>query len=295
VTQFSGHVAVLGSGIVGAAVAVALMDAGRPVRAWGAGPSWFLAVLADAGAATTSPLDAVHGADVVVLAPSAPTEGTAIEAALAGHLPPTVLIVRGPADDAAPLATWLSREHVGHLECVVLGRPIALGTRSAVVLVSGPAAAVAEHRGTLDALGTTIVVDGTADSGRRSEIALLGLWYDVNVAVLRALANIDPSVRPVVEIELRAVLAQLPATIDSIDHGSDVQEDLGLGLHARLLETVNACRRAAGRTGTELEEAARCVDALLSSDDPRSPLARIAESLRCPVDGVANPGPTTEE
>lgn len=281
----------LGSGIVSASVVAAVLDSGRQVRVWGATASWYVSAFTDAGAsAAATPRAAVKGAEIVVLAPADEAESVAIESELRGGLAKTtVLTVREPADDGERPTAWLSQENVDHLDCVVFGSLTRMGTTSAVILVSGSPAVVDDHRSMLDSLGLAISVGEPPAGARPTEIALVGFWYDVNVAVLRALANIDPSVRPVLELELRAVLTQLPSVTRSVDNGDPVGEDAGLAFHAQALEVVNASRSRDGAGVSELELAAQEVGNFLTWEDPRSPLARIVQQLRWPVEACSKP------
>jgi 3-hydroxyisobutyrate dehydrogenase len=197
-------VAVLGTGIMGGAVARRLLAAGFPVRVWNRTRER-AAALADEGAAlAASPADAADQADFVL---TTLTDGGAVERVMFGP--------GGAASAVADDAIWLQLSTVGTRSAQVLGRGAAmqdiayvdcpvLGSREAaergelVVLASGPDEA-RERCGTVfEPLAKRVLWVGSAGAGSKLKLVanawLIGLVGALAEAIALAQATgTDPS------------------------------------------------------------------------------------------------------
>ena len=184
-------VAVLGTGIMGSAIARRLLAGGFPVRAWNrtrerAEP------LAEAGAQLAdTPADAADQADFVL---TMLTDGGAVEGTMFGR--------RGAAAAMADGAVWLQASTVGIRSAQVLGRAAAmqdlvyvdcpvLGSREPaergelVVLASGPDGAQERCAPVFEQLARKVLWVGPAGSGSRLKL-VANAWL---IGVVGALAE----------------------------------------------------------------------------------------------------------
>ncbi|HET6624875.1 MAG TPA: NAD(P)-dependent oxidoreductase [Nocardioidaceae bacterium] len=167
-------VALLGTGIMGAAMARNIAQAGIPVRVWNRSRARS-EPLAEAGATVAdSAADAVRGAEVVItmVFDEAGVADT-IQAARDGLSRETIWVQQstvGP-DGADRLATLADELGVVYVDAPVLGtrKPAEDGTL--VVLASGPADVHARLAGVFDAIGSRTMWLGAAGEASRLKMA----------------------------------------------------------------------------------------------------------------------------
>ncbi|MEE1772568.1 NAD(P)-dependent oxidoreductase [Streptomyces sp. JV185] len=180
-------VAVLGTGIMGSAMARSLLRAGLDVRAWNRTHSK-AAPLAAAGATVTETAEeAVRGADVVLtMLNDGPSVAAALAAAAGGLHAGQVLV---QSSTVGPEATVDLAQRTADLGPVYLDAPVA-GTKqpaeqgALTVFVSGPSAVRAKAEPVLDAIGQRTVWVGEAP-GAASRLKLV-----VNTWVITMVNNI---------------------------------------------------------------------------------------------------------
>jgi 3-hydroxyisobutyrate dehydrogenase len=187
----NGTVAVLGTGLMGSAIARRLLAAGFPVRVWNRTRERALP-LADQGAEVAdSAADAADQADFVL---TMLTDGGAVEQVMFGP--------RGAATAVADDAVWLQASTVGTRSADVLGRGAAmhhltyvdcpvLGTKEPaergelVVLASGPDGVKERCAQVFDPLASRVLWVGPAGSGSRLKL-VANAWL---IGMLGALAE----------------------------------------------------------------------------------------------------------
>ncbi|PZT73517.1 MULTISPECIES: NAD(P)-dependent oxidoreductase [unclassified Streptomyces] len=176
-------VAVLGAGIMGAAMARSLLRAGLEVRAWNRTRAKAAPLAEDGATVTGTAAEAVRGAHVVL---TALTDATAVAAALTAaseglHRGQVLLQTStvGP-DGAVELARRAADLGLVHVDAPVVGtrQPAEEGTLT--VLVSGPAAAVEAAGPVLDAIGRRTVRAGE-EPGDASRLKLVINAWVINM------------------------------------------------------------------------------------------------------------------
>ncbi|HET6354509.1 NAD(P)-dependent oxidoreductase [Streptomyces sp.] len=178
-------VAVLGTGIMGAAMARRLLRSGLSVRAWNRTREKAEALVADGAYCAESPQDAVAGADVVLtMLNDGPRVLAAMRAASAGLAPGTVWAQSATVGEAATaeLADFAGRHSLVFVDAPVLGtrRPAEAG--ELLVLAAGPDSARSTLAPVFDAVGRrTTWVD---DDGSRAAASQLKLVLNSWVAAL---------------------------------------------------------------------------------------------------------------
>ena len=177
-------VTVIGTGVMGSALARALAGAGHEVTAWNRTRSRALP-LASAGVTIADGLlDAVGGSDPVIMCVSNQVAAAELLAdpALAGLLRGRTLIqmTTGTPADGRRNAAWAEPLGIGYVDAAILAYPREIGTPDAEIFYCGPAAApeaAPELGPLLSALGTAHYLG--EDAGRASVVdaALIAFFY----------------------------------------------------------------------------------------------------------------------
>jgi len=171
-------IALLGTGMMGAAMGRNLLRAGFPVRAWNR-TSAKVAPLAEEGAlAAASPAEAVSGAGIVL---TMLADGEAIEATMAG--PSGALAALGDGavwvqsstvgvDDTERLAAMAGQRGIQFVDAPVLGTRQPAEKGELTVLASGPGSARERCQPVLDAIGSRTLWLGEAGAGTRLKLVV---------------------------------------------------------------------------------------------------------------------------
>lgn len=196
------QVAVLGTGILGAAMARSLAREGHTVRVWNRSPDKARAAEQDGITAAGSVIEAVQGADAVLTVLFDTDSVLAVADDLAAALRPDAVWLQ--VSTVGPDGVRRIAEAVPGVADRLLDAPV-LGTRQPaeegklVALVSGPAEARRRAQPVLDAIGTR-VVDVAEEIGPASALKLVcNSWVaTVNAGVAQALAfatalDVDPA------------------------------------------------------------------------------------------------------
>jgi 3-hydroxyisobutyrate dehydrogenase-like beta-hydroxyacid dehydrogenase len=174
-------VTVVGAGVMGSALARALLAGGRSVTVWNrtlsrAGP------LGAAGAVLTDNLaDAIRAGDVVLMCianQAAVTEllsDPEVVDALRGRT--LVQLTTGTAADGRRGAEFARDHDITYVDGAIMAYPRTVGTEAAVVLYSGAEAAFAAHRSLLSDLGKAHYVGEDAGRPAVLDAALIALFY----------------------------------------------------------------------------------------------------------------------
>lgn len=194
-------VAVLGTGIMGAAMARSLLRAGLEVRAWNRTPSRAEPLAADGARVAGDAAEAVRGADVVLtMVHDARAVLEAVRAAAPGLRAGAVWLQSttvGPGD--LPALTALAREHgLRHVDAPVLGTRRPAEDGQLTVLAAGPREVRGPLAPVLDAVGSrTLWVGDEPGAATRLKLVCNSWVLTVTHGVAEALAlaeglGVDP-------------------------------------------------------------------------------------------------------
>ncbi|MER8003557.1 NAD(P)-dependent oxidoreductase [Streptomyces sp. NPDC095613] len=170
-------VAVLGTGIMGAAMARNLCRTGHDVRVWNRTRAKAEALAADGATVADTPAEAVAGAETVLtMLYDGPAAQDAVEAAGPGLRPGTVWLQSTTAgiEAVAPLAA-LAREHgLLFVDAPVLGTRAPAENGQLLVLAAGPEAARGPLASVLDAVAErTVWLSDDGSTGAASRLKLV--------------------------------------------------------------------------------------------------------------------------
>jgi len=169
------RVAFLGTGIMGAPMAVNLVKAGHDVTVWNRTPEKTRPVVAAGARAAETPAAAVQGAEAVVimLADGPSVTDLLFAQGTAEALAPGALVVDTasiPPETARDHAACLAERGVDHLDAPVSGGPSGAESASLAIMVGGTEEAFARGLPVLEALGRPVRV-GPAGAGATAKLA----------------------------------------------------------------------------------------------------------------------------
>jgi len=195
-------VAVLGTGIMGAAMARNLLAGGIEVSAWNRSREKAEPLQEDGAEVADSPADAARGADFLL---TMLADADAVEEALAGHVLPALaeggvwLQMSTVGEDGTKRLEETANEHgVDFVDAPVLGTRQPAEQGQLIVLASGPEGARERSQQVFDAVGSKTVWLGEAGAGSRLKL-VVNNWIVGLLGVLAetvAFANsvgVDPS------------------------------------------------------------------------------------------------------
>lgn len=246
-------VSVLGLGAMGSAVARTLLRHGHPTTVWNRSPGRADPLAAAGATVSAAPAAAVRGTSALVV--MSLTDYGAVDAILdaaGGALAGRVVLNLTTGSPREARATAARAEALGarYLDGVVQAAPEQLGTPDALLLHAGPPDAFAEHRATLERLGTTTFLGDEVDRACRYDLVLLGLWYDAQLAYLDALAllGLDTATTfaPFAATQLGHVVNAARETAREVAERTYPRGPASLTEHARVLDRLVELRRDRG-------------------------------------------------
>lgn len=247
-------VTVLGLGRMGRALAAALLGAGHPTTVWNRTPSRADDLVADGATLAPTVADAVAASPLVivcVLDYAAVDELLAEAGSLEGVT--VVNLTNGTPDEARAAADRVP----SYLDGGIMAIPSMIATPAAVVLYSGSPSVFAEHRATLEVLGTPHHLGADPGLAALHDLALLAGMYGMFGGFLHAAALVRSAGRPVGEFTtsllvpwLHAMAASMPEMADQIDTGDYTARSASLEMQAAN-DTIAEVSRVQG-VSTEL-------------------------------------------
>ncbi|GII03938.1 NAD(P)-dependent oxidoreductase [Planobispora takensis] len=247
-------VTVIGLGLMGQALAGALLKAGHPTTVWNRTASKADRLVAEGAHLAPTAGDALRASPLTIICV---TDYRAVHELLgAGDAEPDgttlVNLTSGTSAQARESARWAGKRGARYLDGAVMAVPPAIGTAEAVILHSGPQADFEEHKPILDALGTVIHLG--ADHGLASLYDAAGLtmmWSVLNAwlqgtALLRTAGVEAAAYAPFAQQIAAGVAGWLPGYAAQIDSGSFPAEVSALETDARAMAHLVEESEAAG-------------------------------------------------
>jgi 3-hydroxyisobutyrate dehydrogenase-like beta-hydroxyacid dehydrogenase len=192
-------VSVIGLGLMGAALARALVDAGHQTTVWNRSSAKADALVAAGATRAKTVADAVSASPLVIACVLDDVALRGVLDPVAGELSGRALInlTSGTPEQARALAAWADQHSIDHLDGKILAFPSTIGGPDAFLLYSGAQDVYTVHEPTLAALGSATYLG--ADPGLASlyDLGIVGLMYGVITGFVHALAllradGIDP-------------------------------------------------------------------------------------------------------
>ncbi|MEJ2858130.1 MULTISPECIES: NAD(P)-dependent oxidoreductase [unclassified Saccharothrix] len=274
-------VTVLGLGLMGSAIAVALRDAGHPTTVWTRsdrpGPEGTTRARSAAQAVAASPVVVVSVLDYRAVEDVLPAD-------LAGKV--VLNLTTGTPDQARDLAAEVEKRGGRYLDGGIMTTPPALGTPQAVILCSGPADLYAEQESVLRVLGTATFVGEDPGLAALFDTALLTIMYGAFTGYLQATALVGREgvtagrFLPMAQEMLGTVASFLPAMADQVDSGDFTSREARLDMQISAAAHLIQATRDRGVDATLLELVKGFIERAVAAGHAGSDFPAVIEVLR---------------
>lgn len=243
-------VTVLGLGMMGQALATALLDAGHPTTVWNRTPARADDLVTRGATRADTVADAVAAAPLVIVCV---LDHAAVEQVLteAGPLPAGVAVVNLTTGTPAE-ARALAERVPSYLDGGIMAVPSMIATSSAMLLYSGDPEVFATHGTTLEVLGTAHHLGADPGAAALHDLALLAGAYGMFGGFLHAAALVRSAGVEVGEFTssllipwLHAMIAALPEMAEQVDTGDYTAKESSLEMQAAN-DTIAEVSRAQG-------------------------------------------------
>ncbi|MEU6727250.1 NAD(P)-binding domain-containing protein [Nonomuraea wenchangensis] len=247
-------VTVVGLGLMGSALAGALLDHGHPTTVWNRS-AHKARPLVDRGARlAATPREAIEASGLIVACVLDYAALRAVLEPVAGSLSGKVLVnlTSGSPEQAHEFAAWAGAHGADYLDGAIMTTPPGVGSPEMMFLYSGPDLVFEAHRSTLAALGDPLHLG--ADPGLASlyDAALLGLMWSTMTGWLHGAAVVGAEKTPAAVFTpvairwLTAVAGFLSAYAPQVDAGrypgDDATVDVQIAAIDHLLHAAEARR-----------------------------------------------------
>ncbi|MEV4293020.1 NAD(P)-binding domain-containing protein [Nonomuraea bangladeshensis] len=247
-------VTVVGLGLMGSALAGALLDHGHPTTVWNRS-AHKARPLVDRGARlAATPREAIEASRLIVACVLDYEALRAVLEPVAGSLSGRVLVnlTSGSPEQAHEFAAWAGSHGADYLDGAIMTTPPGVGSPEMMFLYSGPDLVFEAHRSTLAALGDPLHLG--ADPGLASlyDAALLGLMWSTMTGWLHGAAVVGAEKTPAAVFTpvairwLTAVAGFLSAYAPQVDAGrypgDDATVDVQIAAIDHLLHAAQARR-----------------------------------------------------
>lgn len=254
-TQNQYDVAVIGCGLMGAALAKNFAANGLRVAAWNRSPEKAQAIAGDNITAVASAADAVAGTSLVIGCTS--TYATT-EAALSGVTDwsgkALANIGTSTPTEAADMQRWTTDRGGRYLDGAILCYPQQIGTEEGMVLFSGSPEAWGDHEKTLMTTGTySALVSDNVKVAAVLDAAIIGGFYSaaLNAYVEAATYALNEGVAPEVltgisELAFQTIGESAKAAVEAISNDKHETDVAYLGVYAEGCRATLSAMRDAG-------------------------------------------------
>ncbi|MER7076573.1 3-hydroxyisobutyrate dehydrogenase [Saccharopolyspora kobensis] len=236
-------VTVIGLGLMGQALAGALLKAGRPTTVWNRTTSKADQLVADGAHLAPTVGEAIKAGSAAILCV---TDYEAVHELLGAsdvELEGTTLInlTSGDSTQARETARWARERGARYLDGAIMAIPATIGTPDGIILTSGPKPDFEAHEATLAELGVATYLGEDAGLASLYDVAGLAMMWSVlnawlqGTAMLRT-AGVDAATyAPFAQQIAVGVADWLPGYAEQIDRGSFPAEVATLETEARAI------------------------------------------------------------
>lgn len=291
------RVTVLGLGLMGSALARALLAKRHPTTIWNRSPGRAGELVSRGAVEASSLAEAVAPSPVVIVCVSGYKATRQIVEPVGEMLSGRLLVnlTSGTPADARAVAAWAAERGVDYLDGAVMAIPAVIGRPETLILYGGSRAAFAEHAPTLTALGgqSTFLAEDVGVP-LLYDLALLGMLWTTTAGYLHALAlvgsaGVDPAdflpfATAWSEHVLTPDLADTAAEVASGEFATDVSS---IEVNKAAMDHLIEASRTAG-VATELVEPIKSLlERQVEQGRGAESLASLIELLRQPEPSVA--------
>lgn len=263
-------VAVIGTGLMGSAIARTLARAGHRVTAWNRTAARAEALTDEGIVAVATVAEAVAEAELVIACTStAATTRETFADVTDWEDRVLVNVTTGTPDDAVEMEAWAAERAIGYLDGAIICFPEYVGAPDALFVYAGPAPLWQRHETTLLRLGgASRHVSEQIGAASVLDTAIIGSFYVSAVgayveAATYAHANGVPApmLREATKLVLKTLGHSTKAAAREIESGEHATEQATLATYARGSRNTLASTRGSGHSMRLLAAAVEYLDA----------------------------------
>ncbi|MGW5865718.1 NAD(P)-dependent oxidoreductase [Streptomyces sp. NPDC055239] len=283
-------VSVLGLGLMGSALAAALLKAGHPTTVWNRTAAKTGPLAAQGATPADTARDAVTASPLTLVCLTTNDDVRALlepEAdALAGRT--LVNLTNGSPSQARELADWAAAHGITYIDGGIMAVPQMIATPGAYILYSGTDEAAFEtHRPTLRALADTKWVGKDPGLAALYDLSLLTGMYGMVMGVAQAYALIGTEGIPAREFaplltDFVVAMTQslVPGTAEALDSGQHLTDVSSLAVNQAALPNFLSAYAEQGISGALFEPLQGLLDRAIAEGHAADGLSRLAELLK---------------
>lgn len=247
-TGTSTAVTVIGLGVMGSALATALLRGGHPTTVWNRTTSKADALIASGAKPASSVGEAVSASPVVIVCllddDIALTHLDGASTAIAGRT--LVNLTTSTPAQARRIAAWAAAHDIDYLDGGIMATPEMIGGPDASVLYSGSPSALDAARPALERFGNVDYVGGDPGLASLYDLALLSGMYGMVGGWFQALALVGSAGISAIEFVERlgpfmtAMASELPAIARQLDEHDRAPDAAPMATHTSALTNIIA-------------------------------------------------------
>ncbi|MEV0126330.1 NAD(P)-binding domain-containing protein [Streptomyces sp. NPDC050703] len=288
-TSATAPVSVLGLGLMGSALAAALLKAGHPTTVWNRTASKTGPLAAQGATPADTVGDAIGAAPLVIVCLTTNDDVRALLAPEAGALAgrTVVNLTNGTPEQARELARWAAEQGVSYIDGGIMAVPQMIATPAAYILCSGTDEKAYEtHRPTLAALAGTKWVGDDPGAAALYDLSLLTGMYGMVMGVVQAYALVGSAGVPAREFAplLKGWVGAMteglvPGMAEALDSGQHLTDVSSLAVNQAALPNFLAAYEEAGVSGELLRPLQGLLDRAVEAGHGADGLSRLVTFL----------------
>lgn len=283
-------VTVLGLGLMGTALASALIKAGHPTTVWNRTAAKTGPLAAQGATPAGTARDAIGASPLTIVCLTTNDDVRALlvpEAqALAGRT--VVNLTNGTPSQARELAGWAAAHGITYIDGGIMAVPQMIATPGAYIFYSGTdEAAFATHRPTLEALADTKWVGKDPGLAALYDLSLLTGMYGMVMGVAQAYALIGSESIPARDFAplltdwiVAMTHGLVPDTAEALDSGQHLTDVSSLAVNQAALPNFLSAFAEQGLSGALFEPLQALLDRAIAEGHAADGLSRLPELLK---------------
>lgn len=283
-------VTVLGLGLMGTALASALIKAGHPTTVWNRTAAKTGPLAAQGATPAGTARDAIGASPLTIVCLTTNDDVRALllpEAqALAGRT--VVNLTNGTPSQARELADWAAAHGITYIDGGIMAVPQMIATPGAYIFYSGTdEAAFATHRPTLEALADTKWVGKDPGLAALYDLSLLTGMYGMVMGVAQAYALIGSESIPARDFAplltdwiVAMTHGLVPGTAEALDSGQHLTDVSSLAVNQAALPNFLSAFAEQGLSGALFEPLQALLDRAVAEGHAADGLSRLPELLK---------------